>query len=146
TQITLDGKDITLIDDSYNASPASMRAAFSKLSEAWEAGGKTGRKVLALGNMLELGDDSAKLHAGLASDIAGAGADVVFTAGALMQHLHDALPAEKRGGHGPEAAALAPMLAGALRSGDLLLIKGSHGSKIYQLAAALTQQGEKNAV
>ena len=88
---------ITLIDDSYNANPASVRAALSVLATA------QGRKLAALGDMLELGDHSAALHAELAGPIEELSIDRVFTAGAAMRHLHDALPASRRGAHADSA-------------------------------------------
>lgn len=140
--------ECTLIDDSYNASPAAMRAAFAKTAEVWEAGGKKGRKVAALGNMLELGDTAAQMHAALAGDLEAHGFDAVFTAGELMAHLHNALPAHLRAGHVAQSAELAPLLANYLRAGDCLLVKGSHGSKIYLLAESLPQlfKEKKHAV
>jgi UDP-N-acetylmuramoyl-tripeptide--D-alanyl-D-alanine ligase len=136
--------DMALIDDSYNASPAAMRAAFLKTAEVWESRGKKGRKLAALGDMLELGKDAPALHAGLAQDMKNAGFDAVFTAGNLMKHLHDALPQNLRAGHAAKAAELLPLLQKNLRAGDILLIKGSHGSKMYELAKTLsTDEGEK---
>ena len=135
--------DMLVVNDSYNASPASMRAAFAKTAEVWEAAGKKGRKVAILGDMLELGADAPSLHAGLAQQLAVF--DAVYTSGGLMKHLHDALPQAARAGHAENAAALFKMLA--LRPGDVVLIKGSHGSKIYELAdALLAKEGTKHAV
>ena len=147
------GGELFLIDDSYNASPAAMRAAFAKLNEAWEATGKKGRKIAALGNMLELGEDAAGLHARLAGDAVRAGVDVIVTAGELMQHLQENMPETMRGGHVAQASQVPSLLFGLLRAGDILLIKGSHGSKMYEVAPQLTQEktqaaskGDANAV
>jgi UDP-N-acetylmuramoyl-tripeptide--D-alanyl-D-alanine ligase len=126
-----------LIDDAYNASPASMRAAFAKVAELWEAAGSEGRKIAALGDMLELGAQSEALHKGLAKELQQCGFDAVFTAGKHMHALHDALPAALRGGHVENAQALLPLLQKFLRANDIVLVKGSHGSKMYELAAAL---------
>jgi UDP-N-acetylmuramoyl-tripeptide--D-alanyl-D-alanine ligase len=68
-----------------------------------------------------------------------AGVDLVFTAGELMEHLYNMLPAPKQGGHVDEALELAELLAQHVRAGDILLIKGSHGSKMYQVAEKLIQ-------
>lgn len=139
----------TLIDDSYNASPVSMRAAFAKLDEVWQLQGKAGRKLAALGDMRELGDDAPMLHAALSDDVVRLKMDRVFTAGVLMKHLETALPAAQRGGHVMEAAQLLPILKKTLLQGDVLLVKGSHGSLMYQLAAALQESFPpeiKNAV
>ena len=130
------GGEALVIDDSYNASPAAMRAAFAKTQEVWESGSRKGRKFAALGNMLELGRDSIALHTGLAADLDVF--DGVFTAGELMKHLQDLLPSGKRAGHVTQAMQLLPLLEKKLRADDVLLIKGSHGSKMYELAKALS--------
>jgi UDP-N-acetylmuramoyl-tripeptide--D-alanyl-D-alanine ligase len=126
-----------LVDDSYNASPAAMAAAFAKTAEVWESMGRKGRRLAALGNMLELGADAPLLHSGLARDIQQHGFDKVFTSGELMKHLHDALPPGLRAGQVAQAMQLLPLIEKELRAGDVLLLKGSHGSKIYELAKAL---------
>jgi UDP-N-acetylmuramoyl-tripeptide--D-alanyl-D-alanine ligase len=131
------GGEAILIDDSYNASPAAMRAAFAKTAEVWESIGRKGRKLAALGNMLELGKDAPQLHTDLAADIVKHGFDGVYTAGNFMQHLHDVLPPQMCAGHVEKAMDLLPLLQKELRAGDILLIKGSHGSKMYELAKAL---------
>ncbi|HEX6141598.1 MAG TPA: UDP-N-acetylmuramoylalanyl-D-glutamyl-2,6-diaminopimelate--D-alanyl-D-alanine ligase [Geminicoccaceae bacterium] len=118
------GGHITLIDDSYNANPASMRAAFDVLGRA------RGRKIAVLGDMLELGAAGPSLHAELARPLAAAGADLVFTAGSLMTLLHERLPEDRRGGHAADSGALWCALAPALRPGDTVLVKGSLGSRM----------------
>jgi UDP-N-acetylmuramoyl-tripeptide--D-alanyl-D-alanine ligase len=125
---------ITLLDDAYNANPVSMEAAFHTL--AARTPGPGGRRIAALGDMLELGKDELAYHAGLAPTLAGA-ADLVFCAGPRMQALWDALPEAQRGGYAASAAALAPILAGALRAGDVVLVKGSNGSKMFTLVESL---------
>jgi UDP-N-acetylmuramoyl-tripeptide--D-alanyl-D-alanine ligase len=136
--IAVDGGEALLVDDSYNASPAAMRAAFAKTAEVWNTGSHQGRKLAALGNMLELGPDAPKLHAGLAELLIRQDFDGVFAAGELAKHLYDALPPQLRAGYAADAAQLLPIVRDALRPGDVLLIKGSHGSKMYELAKALT--------
>jgi len=129
------GGNITLIDESYNASPASMRAAFAVLgSTAPEAGG---RRIAVLGDMLELGDESPRLHAALAQPLLDADVDLVFTLGNEMRALDDALPPARRGGHADDVAELTRLLERRLRAGDVVTVKGSHGSKLYELVAAL---------
>jgi UDP-N-acetylmuramoyl-tripeptide--D-alanyl-D-alanine ligase len=125
---------ITLIDDSYNANPASVRAALAVLATA------PGRKLAALGDMLELGDHAAALHASLVRPIEELAIDRVFTAGPGMRHLHDALPASRRGEHAARAAELLPILDAELRDGDTLLVKGSLGSAMGQIVDALTTE------
>ena len=136
-RLSVAGGEAILIDDSYNASPASMRAAFSKTAEVWEGRGRRGRKLAALGDMLELGGESASLHKELAPDIAGNGFDKVFAAGVWMKHLYGALPGAQRGAHVEHAGELLPLLQKELRAGDILLVKGSHGSKMYELVKHL---------
>ena len=84
---------------------------------------------------------TAALHAGLAEPIIQAEIDLVFTAGKAMQFLDQALPAEKRGGWAEDAAALAPVVTAAVRPGDVVMVKGSNGSKASLVAAALAHLG-----
>jgi UDP-N-acetylmuramoyl-tripeptide--D-alanyl-D-alanine ligase len=135
--------ELLLIDDSYNASPVSMRAAFAKTAEIWEGAGKQGRKIAALGDMLELGQESEAMHAALAKDLQQCGFDLVFTAGNAMRALHRLYP---NGQHADTAKGLLPILAKTVRAGDVLLIKGSHGSKMYELVAALQVKEKAHAV
>jgi len=135
--IVIDHKEILIVDDSYNASPASMKAAIAKTAGLGEKRSPIGRKFAVLGDMLELGAKSAEFHVELAGDLQRHGFDKVFTAGALMQLLYDALPETMRGAHMPQAVDLLPVLRKELQSHDILLIKGSHGSKMYELVKAL---------
>jgi UDP-N-acetylmuramoyl-tripeptide--D-alanyl-D-alanine ligase len=121
----------TLLDESYNANPASVRAALEVL------GRFPGRRVAVLGDMLELGPDGPALHAGLADAIAAAGVDRLLTCGPLMAHLHEAVPTAVRGAHAKSAQALLPVVVAGLRSGDVVLVKGSLGSRMGPIAQAL---------
>jgi UDP-N-acetylmuramoyl-tripeptide--D-alanyl-D-alanine ligase len=125
------GGAITLIDESYNANPASMRAALALLEIA------PGRTLAALGDMLELGEQAPALHASLAEPILAAGIDRVYTVGASMRHLHDALAPAVRGAHVETAPELRPILDAELQPGDTLLIKGSLGIGMGRLVDAL---------
>lgn len=136
--------EITLIDDSYNASPASMRAAFDKLRALKDAMPKTGRTIAVLGDMLELGSRADELHVGLVPSLVNNQIDLIFSAGPLMRKMFDKLPESMRGLCANDAASLAPDVIGALRPRDLVLVKGSHGSKMHQLAHAIQQAGEAN--
>ena len=129
--IEWEGIRFTLLDDSYNASPASMRAAFAVL----ESGAKIGRTIAALGEMRELGKDSPQFHKTLAADLKNI--DLVLTAVGDMQHLNAALKPSQRGPHVEKAEELLPALKSVLKTGDTLLIKGSHGSLIYKIAEKL---------
>lgn len=131
------GGTLTLVDDSYNASPSSMKAAFEKMREI-KAACPEQRMVAVLGDMLELGDLSSKMHAALAEAIQKAGIEQVHTAGKLMLNLHQALPKHIRGIHAEDAdGLLALLLDGELQAGDTVLVKGSHGSQMWKLAEAL---------
>jgi UDP-N-acetylmuramoyl-tripeptide--D-alanyl-D-alanine ligase len=127
-----DGEAV-LIDESYNASPASMRAAFAVLAAAQPLG----RRIAILGDMRELGTQAPALHAGLADALVAAGVDLVYTAGPLMRHLHDALPAHLQGAWRPSAAELLPLLTDGLRPGDVITIKGSLGSRMADIVKPL---------
>lgn len=129
----------TLVDDAYNANPASMAAAFSTL--AARKPGPGGRRVVALGDMLELGANERDYHAGLAAPLAAAGIDLVFAAGPRMAALRDALPPATIGGYADSAEALAPIVAGALRAGDIVLVKGSNSSRMSRVVSALKALG-----
>jgi UDP-N-acetylmuramoyl-tripeptide--D-alanyl-D-alanine ligase len=125
----------TLIDESYNANPASMQAALALGGTLTP--GKTGRRIAVLGDMLELGHRSPSLHAALAEDIATNNFDLVFAAGPMMKSLADALstrlPVEWRS----TAADLAPTVLDAVRAGDVVVIKGSNGSRMAPIVGAL---------
>jgi len=133
TTVALGGGEFVLIDDSFNANSLSMIAALKTL------GGRrvAGRRIVALTDMLELGEMSAGLHAALAEPIEEAKVDLVFCAGPLMRSLWEALPPTRRGGYADSVAELEPRLVEAVRPGDVVLVKGSKGSKASALAKAL---------
>ena len=124
-----------LIDDSYNANPTSMAAAFDVLGRARLSA--QGRRIAALGDMLELGVHSADMHAGLAQPIREAGIHQVFTCGPEMAALDAALPEQLRGGHAEDSATLGDLVAASVRAGDVVLVKGSAGAKMGKVVAAL---------
>ncbi|MDE2164844.1 MAG: UDP-N-acetylmuramoylalanyl-D-glutamyl-2,6-diaminopimelate--D-alanyl-D-alanine ligase [Alphaproteobacteria bacterium] len=132
--------DALLIDESYNASPASMRAAIAVLGAAQPERG--GRRIAVLGDMLELGADAANLHAELAGPLHDAGVDLVFTVGASMWALHEALPTRRRGGHAATATEIAETVASRLRRGDVVMVKGSYGSRMRDVIARLSTAAE----
>ncbi|MCW5731643.1 MAG: UDP-N-acetylmuramoylalanyl-D-glutamyl-2,6-diaminopimelate--D-alanyl-D-alanine ligase [Alphaproteobacteria bacterium] len=129
------GGGFELIDESYNASPVSMRAAFEIMARL--PVGPRGRRVAVLGDMLELGERSGELHAGLAKDLVAAGADLVFCAGPQMRRLFESLPEKRRTLHVASAAELVEPLRAALRAGDVVLVKGSLGSRMGPVVDAL---------
>ena len=137
------GGSALLIDESYNANPASMRAAIALLGHA--PIGAHGRRIAVLGDMLELGEQGAALHRGLAEPIAAAGIDLVYCAGPLMRALWEALPSGARGGYAETAAALEPAVLAGLRAGDAVMVKGSLGSKMGPIVKALELQFPRQA-
>lgn len=131
--------EYVVIDDSYNASPASMRAAFEVLGDAHPGThpGGTGRRIAVLGDMLELGTEAPKLHAGLVRNLEAVGIDKVFTCGELMAALAEVLSRNMRGGHAATPEQLLPVVLGAVQAGDVVLVKGSLGSRVGPIAEAL---------
>jgi UDP-N-acetylmuramoyl-tripeptide--D-alanyl-D-alanine ligase len=129
---------IAIIDESYNANPASMRAALSTLGLTPR--NEFARRVAVLGDMLELGPEGPKLHHDLAEFIDGAGVDVVFACGELMGSLFGALPASRQGIYAKTAEELQPKLLGAVGPGDAIMVKGSLGSRMGPLVEALKRQ------
>ncbi|MGM4887016.1 UDP-N-acetylmuramoylalanyl-D-glutamyl-2,6-diaminopimelate--D-alanyl-D-alanine ligase [Tardiphaga sp. 20_F10_N6_6] len=141
--LEVSGGEATLIDESYNANPASMAAAINVLGAA--AIGPKGRRIAVLGDMLELGADGAKLHAGLLDAVQSNGIDLVFCCGPLMRNLWDALSTGKRGGYAGDAAALESQVLAAIRAGDAIMVKGSLGSKMKPIVSALEKRFPGNA-
>jgi UDP-N-acetylmuramoyl-tripeptide--D-alanyl-D-alanine ligase len=126
---------VELLDESYNANPASVRAMLAVLARTEPAPG--GRRLLAMGDMRELGDHADDLHAGLADAVAASGATQVFLCGPHMKALWQRLAAAQKGVHRPDSAALAAEVASALRAGDVIAIKGSLGSKMKNVVDAV---------
>ncbi len=132
------GGTALLLDESYNANPASVRAALASLGETEPGAG--GRRVAVLADMLELGDMGPALHAGLAPDLEAAGVDVLHACGPLMKSLWDSLPVDRRGVWREEAAALLPFVLEDVRPGDVIMVKGSHGMRAWAIARALRER------
>jgi len=130
-RIAVPGGTALLLDESYNASAVAVRAAFAVLAMQ-----PATRRVAVLGDMRELGALGPSEHAALAGPASDA-ADLVFTCGPLMAHLRDALPPARRGDHAADSAALAPLVAAALRPGDAVLVKGSLGSRMKLIVDAI---------
>lgn len=126
--------DFTLIDESYNANPTSLRAALELLAASEPQGG--GRRIAVLGDMLELGPDAAQLHAELAEDLEKAHVDLLFTAGPLMARLFYAAPESMRGAHRATAQELEDVVLGAIGRGDVVTVKGSNGSRMAHIVEA----------
>lgn len=139
--VALPGGAFTLIDESYNANPISMASAIRTLG----ARATGGRRVVALTDMLELGPEAKAFHAGLNEPLEAASIDLVFCAGPLMKSLWDTLPPTRRGGYAETAAELAPQVVQAVEPGDVVMVKGSNGSKAGLVAQALLARGSGEA-
>ena len=127
-----DGRKIKVIDDAYNANPASMAASITSL------GLRTGgRKIAVLGDMLELGPAGAAMHVGLSGVLGTVGIDKVYTVGSLMHALFDALPFDKQGAAVSHAAEIIPVLMQELQDGDIVLVKASNGTGLSVVLSAL---------
>ncbi len=132
---TADGGHFMLIDESYNASPPSVRAAIAVLSA--QRPEDAGRRIAVLGDVLELGADAPGLHAGLAEDLVAGGIDLVFACGPHMRALYEALPETLRGSHAADSEHLLPRVVEAVGAGDVVMVKGSLGSRMAPIVAAL---------
>ncbi len=139
----------TLVDESYNANPASMSAALATLGTGEPAPG--GRRIAVLGDMLELGPGGPQFHEQASGDVVAHHVDLVFCAGPLMRHLWDALEPARRGAYAETSAALLPQVSQAVRAGDVVMIKGSLGSRMRPIVDELLakhgkQEGRVGAV
>ena len=134
-RLGMQGGDLLLIDESYNANPASVRAALGLLAAARP--GKGGRRIAVLGDMLELGEQGPKLHADLAEAVDAAGTDVLYAAGPLMANLWAMIPERRRGSWAEASEELRDGLLQGLRAGDVVMIKGSLGSRMGPLVEAI---------
>ncbi len=127
--------NILLLDESYNANPASMRAALALLGQLRP--GRAGRRIAVLGDMLELGDFAPALHSELAAVVSENSVDVLYAAGPMMAHLWNQTPLALRGAYAASSAELASSLIADVRAGDVVMIKGSLGSRMGPLAEQL---------
>ncbi len=126
---------ITLIDESYNASPAAVRAAFDVLAAHVPSG--EGRRVAVLGDMLELGANAPREHAELGDVLASLPVAKVFAVGPEMRALVERLRPDQRGSHAADSATLAAQVVPALKAGDVVLVKGSLGVGMARIMSAL---------
>jgi UDP-N-acetylmuramoyl-tripeptide--D-alanyl-D-alanine ligase len=134
-EIDLPGGKAVVIDDSYNANPASVAASLALLGQTRI--GPRGRRIAVLGDMLELGPRGRSLHRGLLEPVVANGVDLVFCCGPLMRALWQALPAGRRGGYAEDSAALEAHVLSAVRAGDAVMVKGSLGSRMAPIVKAL---------
>ncbi|MBL8706370.1 MAG: UDP-N-acetylmuramoylalanyl-D-glutamyl-2,6-diaminopimelate--D-alanyl-D-alanine ligase [Rhodospirillales bacterium] len=129
------GGAFELIDESYNASPASMRAALQVLAGTKPGAG--GRRIAVMGDMRELGDGAGEMHRELAPDVIQAGIDLVFACGPHMRLMYDMIGQRQRGAHAATSTELSPRIVGAVRAGDVVMVKGSLGTNMAPIVAAL---------
>lgn len=132
--------DIRVIDDAFNANPASLAAGLRTLASI---SGR--RRVAILADMLELGDSAVDLHKAAAKDAALANIDLVHAAGPLIRHFYDALPGSKRGIWAETAAELVERSAELVAAGDIVLVKGSKSSKISGVVEAFRRARQRPA-
>lgn len=141
-----DGATIDLIDDAYNANPQSVRAALDVLASAQPRDGvgrvARGRRIVILGDMLELGADEEALHTALADYPAMAAIDVVHCVGPRMKALWETLPHRRRGRYTVTAEALAEEVSSLVDAGDIILVKGSKASRVSTLVTAIRNLGQ----
>ncbi len=126
--LDVDGGTITILDESYNANPASMRAAIGLLGAA--QCGEDGRRIAVLGDMLELGEESDALHAGLHDALDTENIDLAFLSGPHMKALFEAIPEKMRGKYAATSDGLEESLLDTVAKGDVLMVKGSLGSRM----------------
>ncbi|MFD2263581.1 UDP-N-acetylmuramoyl-tripeptide--D-alanyl-D-alanine ligase [Lacibacterium aquatile] len=125
--------EIVLFDESYNASPVAVRAALGVLGQ------QPGRRIVVLGDMLELGAGGPEMHMGLLDAVNAAGLHKVFACGPLMKPLYDALPEASKGLWAPTSEALKSALLALIAPGDVVTIKGSLGMRMGPLVAAVRE-------
>jgi UDP-N-acetylmuramoyl-tripeptide--D-alanyl-D-alanine ligase len=134
-RLSIAGGELLLIDESYNANPASVAAALGLLAAAQPPRG--GRRIAVLGDMLELGEQSPQLHAGLLEPMDAAKVDVLYAAGPLMANLWARVSGNRRGAYAETSEGLRDVLLKGLRPGDVVMIKGSLGSRMGPLVEAI---------
>ena len=131
------GGSCVLIDESYNANPASMSAAIKALGLVPRLG--QGRRIAVLGDMAELGKASKDLHTDIAGLMETVDIDLVFSCGPQMAHMFAHLPPDRRGMHAPSTDALTNILQAELHAGDIVMVKGSHASQMNRVVDALLE-------
>ncbi len=139
------GSAFELIDESYNANPASVVAALETLSlarPALTATGRPGRRIAVIGDMLELGAEAERMHGDIAATPHMENIDAVFACGPLSRTLYDALPKARRGAWAVDSTALAPLVRDEMRAGDVVMVKGSLGSAMAVIVTALDALGQ----
>jgi len=129
-RVCMEDGEFTVIDESYNAGPDSMRAALKVLGSSMTKG--QGRKIAVLGDMRELGTKAQQIHESLKKDLMDNQIDLVFACGEQMQHLYRMIPKEMRGAHTLKTEDLIPAVVACVKPGDVLMIKGSKGQYAHR--------------
>ena len=137
---------ITLIDDAYNANPTSLDAALNVLALSQPTNGlgqlETGRRIAILGDMLELGGDEMAQHAAFASHPALEDISLIHCCGPRMRALWQALPEHKKGQWAENAQDIASIAHSLVDAGDVILVKGSLGSRVSVVVTAIRKLGK----
>ena len=149
TDMANDGESLELLDDAFNANPTSLIASLEVLAASTPTDGVgrivKGRRVAILGDMLELGKDEIGMHSKFAANPHLQSLDLIHCAGPLMRHLWDALPEEKQGQWAATAAELVPHVTRLVDAGDVVLVKGSKGSKVSLVVDAIRKLGHRRS-
>jgi UDP-N-acetylmuramoyl-tripeptide--D-alanyl-D-alanine ligase len=142
-----DGVALELLDDAFNANPASLAASLEVIaaSKPTDNVGRIvkGRKIAVLGDMLELGCDAVQMHRDIATNPHLKQLDLIHCAGPLMHHLWLVLPDGQRGQWAETAAELLPKVSRLVDAGDVVLVKGSKGSKVSLIVDAIRKLGHR---
>jgi UDP-N-acetylmuramoyl-tripeptide--D-alanyl-D-alanine ligase len=143
-EIALGSGPLLLIDESYNANPASMRSALAAMATVPRT--RFARRIAVLGDMLELGEKSGTLHAALNEPVDAAEVDLVFACGPNMQRLFEALPQARRGAWAPTSDGIVAAVTETVRGGDVVMVKGSLGSRMAPIVEALLAKSDRERV
>lgn len=141
-KLTVKGGYLRLLDDSYNASPVSVKGAIEKLAEIRASSSQKVRTMVVLGDMLELGEHAEDMHVGLVPTLVNNQMDLVFAAGKFMEKMYHALPEGMRGAYRANSRELAPVVVEQMRANDLILVKGSRGSQMDVVARAIEENAD----
>lgn len=133
--IAIEGGSFDLIDESYNANPASMAAALALLAQSKP--GPHGRRIAVLGDMLELGPQGPEMHAAIGASLSPPGCNLVYASGPSMAHLWARVPVSIRGAWSENSSDIARLVAADMRPGDVVMVKGSFGSRMSLVVEAL---------
>ena len=142
SRLAITGGHLRLVDDSYNASAVSIKGAVEKIADMRKASKDPVRTIVVLGDMLELGEHAEDMHVGLAPTLVNNQMDLVFAAGTFMEKMYNALPESMQGAYRKTSRELAPVVVDALRANDLVLVKGSRGSRMDVVVAAIEENAD----